>query len=70
MSNEERKEQLLKNIENWEKELNEVWRDTNTDAAEVERRNLRNLIYNARSILKLKTTHMLSPMGLVPYSAI
>ena len=48
MSNEERKEQLLKNIENWEKELNEVWRDTNTDAAEVERRNLRNLIYNAR----------------------
>ena len=28
------------------------------------------LIYNARSILKLKTTHMLSPMGLVPYSAI
>ena len=48
MSNEERKEQLIKNIENWEKELNEVWRDTNTDAAEVERRNLRNLIYNAR----------------------
>ena len=28
------------------------------------------LIYNARSILKLKTTHMLAPMGLVPYSAI
>ena len=28
------------------------------------------LIYNARSILKLKTTHMLAPMGLVPNSAI
>ena len=48
MSNEERIEQLQKNIEKWEKELNEVWRDTNTDAAEVERRNLRNLIANAR----------------------
>ena len=48
MSSEEKRKQLLDNIEKWEKELNEVWKDTNTDAAEVERRNLRNLIYNAR----------------------
>ena len=46
--NDERRKQLLQKIEQWEKELNDVWKDTNTDAAEVERRNLRNLINNAR----------------------
>lgn len=45
-------EELEKKIEEWEKELNEVWRDIDTDAAEVERRNLKNLILNAKRRLK------------------
>ena len=52
---EERIEELNKRIEEWKNELDTVWKDKNTDAAEVERRNLRNLIDNAKKeIVELK----------------
>ena len=42
--NKEKIEELEKRIAEWQEELDTVWKDRNTDAAEVERRNLRNLI--------------------------
>ena len=42
--NKERIEELERQIQEWQNELDTVWKDRNTDAAEVERRNLRNLI--------------------------
>ena len=42
--NQERIEELERQIQEWRNELDTVWKDRNTDAAEVERRNLRNLI--------------------------
>jgi len=46
--NKERIEELEKRIASWQEELDTVWQGKNTDAAEVERRNLRSLISNAR----------------------
>ena len=46
--NKERIEELEKNIANWQEELDTVWNGKNTDVAEVERRNLKNLIDNAK----------------------
>ena len=47
--------QLEENIKGWREELDTVWKGKETDAAEVERRNLRNLIKDAeREINKLK----------------
>ena len=52
---EERINELEENIKAWQKELQEVWSGRDTDAAEVERRNLRNLINNAqRELNQLK----------------
>ena len=52
---EERINELEENIKNWKKELDTVWKGKDTDAAEVERRNLNNLIRNAqREINQLK----------------
>ena len=41
-------EELKEKIEKWQEELETVWAGKETDAAEVERRNLRNLISNAK----------------------
>ena len=41
-------EELRENIAKWQEELDTVWAGKETDAAEVERRNLRNLIANAK----------------------
>ena len=46
--NEKRKQELQEAIARWENEINTVWKDKNTQAAQDEVRNLRNLIYNAR----------------------
>lgn len=47
---EEKKIEELKNkIEKWQEELDTVWAGKDTDAAEVERRNLMNLINNAKN---------------------
>ena len=46
--NEKRKQELQEAIVRWENEINTVWKDKNTQAAQDEVRNLRNLIYNAR----------------------
>ena len=46
--NKDKIKEIQENIQKWENELEEVWKDKNTDAAEVERRNLRNYIANAR----------------------
>ena len=52
---EERIKELEENIKGWREELDTVWKGKETDAAEVERRNLRNLIKDAeREINKLK----------------
>ena len=52
---EERINELEENIKKWREELDTVWKGKDTDAAEVERRNLRNLINNAqREINQLK----------------
>ena len=48
---EERINELEENIKAWQKELEEVWNGRDTDAAGVERRNLRNLINNAQKEL-------------------
>ena len=44
----EKVEELKEKIEKWQEELETVWAGKETDAAEVERRNLRNLISNAK----------------------
>lgn len=44
----EKVEELKKKIEKWQEELDTVWSGKDTDAAEVERRNLRDLISNAK----------------------
>ena len=44
----EKVEELKEKIEKWQEELETVWTGKETDAAEVERRNLRNLIANAK----------------------
>lgn len=55
MDNEQRIGELEENIKKWQKEYDEIWREKNTPAAEVERRNLQNLINNAkRKINELK----------------
>ena len=46
--NKDKIKEIQENIQKWENELEEVWKDKNTDAAEVERRNLRNYIANAK----------------------
>ena len=46
--NEKRKQELQEAIARWENEINTVWKDKNTQAAQDEVRNLRNLIANAR----------------------
>ena len=52
---EEKINELEENINNWKKELDTVWKGKETDTAEVERRNLKNLINNAqREINQLK----------------
>ena len=52
---EERINELEENIKSWREELDTVWKGKETDVAEVERRNLRNLIKDAeREINKLK----------------
>lgn len=43
-----RVEELKEKIEKWQEELDTIWKDKDTDAAEVERRNLRNLINQAK----------------------
>ena len=56
---EEKINELEENIKAWQKELEEVWSGKDTDAAEVERRNLRNLINNAqKEINQLKGIDM------------
>ena len=45
---EEKLEELKARIAKWQEELDTVWAGKETDAAEVERRNLRNLIANAK----------------------
>ena len=47
MEKEKRINELEENIKAWREELNTVWQGRDTDAAEVERRNLRDLINNA-----------------------
>ena len=52
---EERIKALEENIKTWREELDTVWQGRDTDAAEVERRNLRDLINNAeREINQLR----------------
>lgn len=41
---EEKIKELENQIDEWQKELDEVWKGKETDAAEVERRNLKSLI--------------------------
>ena len=45
---EEKIKELENQIDEWQKELDEVWKGKETDAAEVERRNLKSLIQNAK----------------------
>ena len=47
--NKERIEYLEKSIATWQEELDNVWNGKYTDAADIERRNLKNLINNAKS---------------------
>ena len=56
MEKEKRINELEENIKAWREELNTVWQGKDTDAAEVEKRNLRDLINNAeREIDQLKS---------------
>ena len=56
---EEKINELEENIKAWQKELEEVWNGKDTDVAEMERGNLRNLINNAqREINQLKGIDM------------
>ncbi len=46
--NKEKVEELKRKVEEWQKELSEIWEGKETEVAKIEKNNLRNLIFNAK----------------------